>query len=74
MSKMSAEHHPAHIPTQHETAVLVGWTHADVGGNIELRLQSARSRFSLENGEHETHTVLMTHNQACLSRISFKVI
>ena len=66
MSDLSAEHHPGHIASQHGTGVLVGWTHADLGSNIELRVQNARSRFALENGEHESHGVLMTRNQALL--------
>lgn len=66
MTNISAEHHPGHIPSHHETEVLVGWTHSELGSNIELRVQSARSRFALENNEYETRGVMMTHNQALL--------
>jgi hypothetical protein len=66
MANTSAEHHPGHISSQHETTVLIGWTHAEVGSNFELRLQSARSRFALDNNEFETRGVMMTRNQALL--------
>lgn len=66
MSKTPAEYHPGHIAGHCDVAVLIGWTHSDLGSNIELRMQSAKSRFALENGDHESHSVLMTHNQALL--------
>ena len=66
MASNSVEHHPGHISNHHDTTVLVGWTHAEVGSNIELRVQSARSRFALDNNEVETRGVLMTPNQALL--------
>jgi hypothetical protein len=66
MNNGSTKHHPGHISNQHDTAVLVGWEHASFGSNIELRVQSARSRFALENGEYETRGVMMTRNQALL--------
>jgi hypothetical protein len=66
MATKAADHHPGHVSSQHDTTVLVGWTHAELGGNVELRMQSARSRFALENNDYETHGVMMTRNQALL--------
>ena len=66
MANTAADHHPGHVSNQHDTTVLIGWTHAELGENVELRMQSARSRFALENNDYETHGVMMTRNQALL--------
>lgn len=66
MASSSVEYHPGHISNQNDTTVLSGWTHAKLGSNIELRVQSARSRFALDNNQFETHGVMMTRNQALL--------
>lgn len=49
-----------------QTGVVVGWTHHDLGGSIDLRLQSARSKAALQGDRIDSHHFLMTRNQALL--------
>ena len=58
--------HPDRIPDRSEPAAVVGWTHRELGENIELRVQSSRSLTALENGRIETARLCMTRNQALL--------
>lgn len=46
--------------------VLVGWTHSPCGSGVNLKLQSARSKAALSNGEIDANHLLMTRNQALL--------
>jgi hypothetical protein len=58
--------HPDRLVDKHEPRVVVGWTHRDTPTGIDLRVQSARSRIALENGQVESNHLLMTRNQALL--------
>jgi hypothetical protein len=46
--------------------VLVGWTHSQFDGRIDLRLQTAASSGALAKGEVDNQHVVMTPNQATL--------
>jgi hypothetical protein len=46
--------------------VLVGWTHSQFNGKIDLRLQTAQSSTGLAKGEVDNVHVVMTPNQAVL--------
>ena len=46
--------------------VLVGWTHSPFGTGVNLKLQSARSKAALRDGEIDANHLLMTRNQALL--------
>jgi hypothetical protein len=45
---------------------LVGWTHSEFNGRLDLRLQSARNLRGKKPGDIQTHHLLMTQNQALL--------
>ena len=49
-----------------QTGVVVGWNHHDLGGSIDLRMQSAVSRSALEDNRIDSFHFLMTRNQAML--------
>lgn len=58
--------HPDRLVDKHDPRVLVGWTHRETPTGIDLRIQCARSRIALENGQVESNHLLMTRNQALL--------
>lgn len=51
---------------QETSGVLVGWTHNDYNGNINLRLQSAHSSRNKAPKDIDEHYFMMTHNQAAI--------
>lgn len=51
---------------QETSGVLVGWTHNDYNGNINLHLQSARSLRNREPKDIDDIYLMMTHNQAAI--------
>lgn len=58
--------------TQHETVdhesygVLVGWTHSEFTGRIDLRLQTVQSTRKESSAEPDSHHFMMTPNQAAV--------
>ena len=48
------------------SGVLVGWTHNDYNGNINLHLQCARSSRKREPKDIDDHYLMMTCNQAAI--------
>jgi hypothetical protein len=46
--------------------VLVGWTHRDVNGRLDLRLQSVQSAQHAGPEDAESHHFFMTRNQAAV--------
>jgi hypothetical protein len=46
--------------------VLVGWSHGQFNGRIDLKLQTAHSTVELQQGKIDIHHVVMTPNQAVL--------
>jgi hypothetical protein len=66
---MKDEFQPTGNPQKIESETpraLVGWTHLDMPGGIDLRMECARSRFALENDMIEQRDIVMTRNQALL--------
>ncbi len=54
-------------PDDHESyGVLVGWTHSEFTGRIDLRLQAVQSTRAGSHGEPDSHHFMMTPNQAAL--------
>ncbi len=59
---------------QESMGVLVGWTHNEFNGRMNLRLQSVRSSRLKDEGEVDSHYFMMTHEQAAvLADYLFKV-
>jgi hypothetical protein len=44
--------------------VLVGWTHAEFNGRVNLRLQSIHSSRNQSHEDVDSHYFMMTRNQA----------
>ncbi len=53
--------------SDHESyGVLVGWSHSEFTGRIDLRLQTIQSTREASPGESDSHHFMMTPNQAGL--------
>jgi hypothetical protein len=51
-------------PASESYGVLVGWTHHDVNGRLDLRMQSTQSTRCGAPDEVDSHHFMMTRNQA----------
>ncbi len=53
-------------PDSDSYGVLVGWTHAEFNGKLDLRLQSANALLHSKPHDIHAHHLMLTHNQALL--------
>lgn len=61
-------------PSHHDYGALVGWTSAQAGDNLTLRLQSVSKPPPHEAGDVHSHIYLMDRNQAAqLANFLFEV-
>lgn len=46
--------------------VLVGWSHSQFNGKVDLRLQTVQNSHALQQDEVDSHHIVMTREQATL--------
>lgn len=51
---------------QESYGVLAGWTHRELQGHVDLRLQTIRSTRREKPGEPDVHHIVMTRGQAAV--------
>ena len=51
---------------QESYGVLVGWSHRDINGRLDLKLQTTRSTRRGKPGDPDAHHVILTRSQAAV--------